>query len=566
MNCFLRFITLLCLTLIITGVFISCKKEKVPQITLESLLNEMVSYDESARYPEIPYRSLQVSSYDRRSISPDSAGWFANDDGFGLERTEVNEGRTEMVLFDKEGPGVITRIWITTLDKRGTWRFYFDESPHANWEIPSYDLMKFGVPEAGKGLLQAHTSYTPDGKGGSTLFFPIPYGKSCKITFENARGVEATPKYYQINYREYPEGTIIETLTAKIAQRAAKKIKATNDFLLNPSSNCDSMNIIKKQRLEIGNPLVIKLPQGEYAIRELTLTIKTDDPEKYAQVMRNIVLQTMFDGKQTIWVPVSDFSGGGMGSPSVESWYLTADGNGTITSRWMMPYQEVASVALINHGNIPADVNLSICLSPKKWDTNTLYFHVSWKQERGIKLSDNPDDDKNCMDWNFATIEGKGVYKGDVLSLYNYSPEWYGEGDEKIWVDDDAFPSHFGTGTEDYYNSSWAPVIPFHTPFGGAPRADMESSHGYNTFFRTRNLDGIPFTKSLKFDIEMLSWKKGTVDYATTIFWYGDNKARARGLSGVEEATSKLPSDKAPEPPQPQIVQQPENVPEPSED
>jgi len=29
-------------------------------------------------------------------------------------------------MFDEAGPGVITRIWITTLDKRGTWRFYFD--------------------------------------------------------------------------------------------------------------------------------------------------------------------------------------------------------------------------------------------------------------------------------------------------------------------------------------------------------------------------------------------------------------------------------------------------------
>ena len=86
----------------------------------------------------------------------------------------------------------------------------------------------------------------------------------------------------------------------------------------------------------------------------------------------------------------------------------------------------------------------------------------------------------------------------------------------KIWVDDDVFPSHFGTGTEDYYNSSWAPVVIFQTPFGGAPRADQASSHGYNTFFRTRNLDGIPFSSLLRFDIELLSWVRGTVDYATT--------------------------------------------------
>ena len=42
----------------------------------------------------------------------------------------------------------------------------------------------------------------------------------------------------------------------------------------------------------------------------------------------------------------------------------------------------------------------------------------------------------------------------------------------------------------------------------------MESSHGYNAFYRTRHLDGIPFNKSFKFDIEMLGWKRGEADYA----------------------------------------------------
>lgn len=75
-----------------------------------------------------------------------------------------------------------------------------------------------------------------------------------------------------------------------------------------------------------------------------------------------------------------------------------------------------------------------------------------------------------------------GLYRGDLLALFNHSRTWYGEGDEKIRVDGESFPSHFGTGVEDYYNGSWAPVVPFHTPFGGAPRADLANSQGYNSF------------------------------------------------------------------------------------
>jgi hypothetical protein len=524
------------------NLFIACQGKEKSDVSLDSLLDEMVSWEEAACYPAIPYRCLQVSSYDRLSISPDSVHWFANNDGSGIERIETNgEGRTEKVLFDDKGPGVITRIWITTTDKRGTWRFYFDGSPKASWEIPAYDMMQIHIPQLGRGLLQPHTNYTPEGKGGSTLFLPIPYAKGCKITFEEPQGIASVPRYYQITYRKYPEGTIIETFTHKVAKKAAKKIAETDELLQNPVVvGCDSMHIEKQQVLEAGNPMLIKLPQGEHAVCELKIKVSVDEKKQYAQIMRNIILRGTFDGRQTVWVPVSDFSGGGMGAPAVESWFLSADGNGSITSRWPMPYREAASIALVNEGNLPANVEVSLYLSPITWDERTLYFYASWRQERGIKLSNDPEDNKNTIDWNFATINGKCVYKGDVLTLYNHSPEWYGEGDEKIWVDDDKFPSHFGTGTEDYYNSSWAPVIPFQTPFGGAPRADSESSHGYNTFFRTRNLDGIPFTKRLKFDMEMLGWKKGTVDYATTSFWYGNIKARPEGTSEIDEATVKL--------------------------
>jgi hypothetical protein len=523
------------------GLFVACRGKHKQDVSLESLLNEMVSWEETVRYPAIPYHSLQMSSYDRLSVSPDSAHWFANNDGFGVERIETNEeGRTEKVLFDDKGPGVITRIWITTTDKRGTWRFYFDGSPKASWEIPSYDMMQMHIPQLGRGLLQSHTSYTPEGKGGSTLFLPIPYGKGCKITFEEPPGITTIPRYYQINYRKYPEETIIETFTPKVARKAASKIEETDKLLQHPVIDCDSICFEKKQELEAGNPMQIRLPQGGHAVRELKIKVSVNEKKNYAQTMRNIIFMGTFDGKQTVWVPLSDFSGGGMGAPTVESWFLSADGNGSITSRWPMPYKEAASIALVNEGNLPANVEVSLCLSPVTWDERMLYFYASWRQERGIKLSNNPEDNKNTTDWNFATINGKGVYKGDVLTLYNHSPEWYGEGDEKIWVDNDKFPSHFGTGTEDYYNSSWAPVIPFQTPFGGAPRADSESSHGYNTFFRTRNLDGIPFTQRLKFDIEMLSWKEGTVDYATTFFWYGNIKAKAEGTSGASEAIVKL--------------------------
>ena len=84
----------------------------------------------------------------------------ANNDGYGIVCTDTVDGRVERVMFDEKGPGAITRIWITTVDKRGTWRFYFDGESTPGWIVPAYDLMRFGIPRLGRGLLQPHTSYT----------------------------------------------------------------------------------------------------------------------------------------------------------------------------------------------------------------------------------------------------------------------------------------------------------------------------------------------------------------------------------------------------------------------
>lgn len=527
--------------LLVVLLFTACTKpEKQSQVTLESLLDEMVSLKESARLPSPSYIALQESSYDRASVSPDSANWFANADGFGFVRMDTIDNRIEKVLFDQTGPGVITRIWLTTVDTRGTWRFYFDGSSTPGWIIPAYDLMKFGIPSLGKGLLQPHTSYTPDGKGGNTLFLPIPYQKSCKITFEEEKGAVPVPRYYHINYRKYKEGTSVETFSHEVVERVQKKIQETDSLLLNSPPIKSDTTLTVNQNLNPGDSLIVRLPASEKAVDFLQIHISTEDTSAFAQVMRNLVLQAAFDGKQTVWVPLSDFSGGGMGAPTVMSWFLSSNGKGEISSRWLMPYKKSGQIILYNASSEKVHVAVNVGISEMIWDERSLYFHTSWKQETGIPFYNDPKDDKKCKDWNFVTLHGKGIYKGDVLTLFNHTPAWYGEGDEKIWVDKDTFPSHFGTGTEDYYNSSWAPVIPFQTPFGGAPRADQESSHGYNTFFRTRNLDGIPFSEKLVFNLELISWVSGKVDYATTVFWYGDGQSESKGDSGIEEVKKKM--------------------------
>ena len=81
------------------------------EVTISSLLHEMVDREKITQFPPSNYLSKQASSYNRESVSPDLPGWFADSDGVSFVRTEENNGEKEWVLMEDFGPGVITKIW-----------------------------------------------------------------------------------------------------------------------------------------------------------------------------------------------------------------------------------------------------------------------------------------------------------------------------------------------------------------------------------------------------------------------------------------------------------------------
>lgn len=500
--------TLLMVTLAAASLLCACTSYDV---TLSSLLDEMTDRDALTRYPTVAYKAAQVSSYDRRTVAPDAPGWWANADGGGYERMDTIAGRLEKVLCDLEGAGALTRFWMTTKDKNGTMRIYLDGAEDAQIVIPAYDMKKFPIDvPAGLSLTHTHYEEVMEGVGGNSFFLPIPFAKGCKVTLEEPDDVWR-PRYYHIGYRLYPEGTSVKTFTLREAKALSRKIAAASADLLEPADAQAACVIPVQGVVEPGDALDLSFEGKDRKITRLV--ISTPDPESF-------VIEACFDGVKTVAAPLAHFAGAGIGAPDVNCWWLT-NMDGEIAVRFPMPFRQGFEISLVNVGESPAEASVEASVADYVWDENSLYFHASHRAEKEIPVSPDYDSDDN-LDWNFMTIDGRGVYVGDLLSLDNHAIDWYGEGDEKIFVDDDVFPSFMGTGTEDYFNCSWAPVVPFLTPYGGAPRADEESSHGLNAFLRTRNLDIIPFASKMRFDIEMLSWHPGTVDYYATSFWYGD--------------------------------------------
>ena len=519
------------------------------EITLETLLDEMVSRDSIAEYPEPGYICRQFSSYDRDTTVVDGPGWYANWDRSQFVRMEEVEGRQEWVMLDADGPGAIVRFWGTWHGpgggefSNGTLRVYIDKSPKPVIEGPIADIIS-GGKFVGAPLSNSVSPKTDYKRRGHNLYFPIPYAKHCKITYSTKVPIDRGGKkgealYYQINYRTYEKGADVESLSQDVMKRSKPAIAKTQKLL----GKYHRGDIATKQKSLSGKistqdskSVQIK---GANAISEISINIKAEDVQ---QALRSTVLEIEFDSAQTVWCPVGDFFGTGNGIHPYRSWYTEVTDDGTMSCFWTMPFRKAAQITVRNLGE--QDVTIKKCrvsYKPWKWDDSSMYFHTSWRQYYRLQTGTGKDMTGNsAFDVNYIEIKGKGTYAGDTLTIFNGASTWWGEGDEKIFIDGENFPSHIGTGTEDYYGYAWCRPEFFESPFHAQPQGGGNLVGGLSVNSRYRLLDGLCFTKSLKFDMEMWHWAKTKVDYAPTTFWYALPGATSNITPNPEEAQKPI--------------------------
>lgn len=517
-------------SLLQTALAVPCMAQPTGTITLESLLNEMVKRDALARFPQTNYRSAQFSSYDRKSVAPGEPGWYANHDWSQFIRSEVHAGRTEWVMMDAEGPGAITRFWmgapIKTRGPSGTIRIYLDgaDSPVISEEADR--LLSGGAFVTAP--LSAVRSI------GRNLYLPIPYARRCKVTYDRPNYWESKrPEdraWYVIESRTYPKDIRVESFTVSDLQRVAATLDRVQRVLTNGDRTAAGQRTDAVVRKLLPGERMQTSIKGPGAIRALTVRIQA---QKMAQALRSTVVTMEFDGESTVWCPLGDFFGSGVGLNPYRDWWRRVDASGEMVCFWVMPYREGCRIGLHNLGGQTVEATLGpIVQSAWRWDEASMHFHANWRQQYPLETKK-----QDGIDWNYIEIRGKGVYVGDTLAIHNGSSEWWGEGDEKIFVDGERFPSHFGTGTEDYYGYSFGDAgVVFEAPFHAQPRAEGNNAPGHTTNTRTRSLDAIPFERSLKLDMEVWHWAQTTMAYAATTYWYARPGASCNRPPAPEEA------------------------------
>ncbi len=134
------------------------------------------------------------------------------------------------------------------------------------------------------------------------------------------------------------------------------------------------------------------------------------------------------------------------------------------------------------------------------------------------RQGENPTGEQNYL---IADIRGKGHFVGVNYYVHCPSPIWYGEGDDMIFIDGSETPTLHGTGTEDYFNTSWCPKTLYSHPYFGYARVNDDIGWlGRTHLYRFHISDPLYFDKSLKFTIEHGHNNCLTLDLASVAYWY----------------------------------------------
>ncbi|MBE9376162.1 DUF2961 domain-containing protein [Saccharopolyspora sp. HNM0983] len=143
---------------------------------------------------------------------------------------------------------------------------------------------------------------------------------------------------------------------------------------------------------------------------------------------------------------------------------------------------------------------------------------------------------------NYTVLDaqGRGHYVGCVLNVRNAREtsewNWYGEGDDMIFLDGESWPpSLHGTGTEDYFNTAWCPTQTYSAPYHGITMPGGENWSGRISLYRFHIEDPVTFSRSIRVSIEHGHANKRSDDFSSVAYWYQQEPHRPFTLPAVHE-------------------------------
>jgi hypothetical protein len=282
----------------------------------------------------------------------------------------------------------------------------------------------------------------------------------------------------------FQPGNDLQTLFLTRDVRTKRSSSADDNW---QNGNADSRRIRKGETLELANL------KGPGIIRHIWFTPSGGGP----RFPRALVLRMYWDGNPdpAVESPLGDFFAVGHGIVKLVTSLpvsITADGK-AYNCYWPMPFARHAHITMTNDG--PEDAGLYWYIDYEEvpsLTTNTAYFHAQYRQEYPCTMG---------RDYLILDAEGSGHYVGTVQSTQIRTQSWYGEGDDRFFIDGETEPSLRGTGTEDYFCDAWGFRV-IDRPFYGVPLMEGFNPGDRVSVYRWHICDPVHFRKSLRVTIE----------------------------------------------------------------
>ncbi len=402
-----------------------------------SLQQQLRSYYDISLLPQYCDNTIvaQTSTYDTTG---------GNNDGFNGTYSFLRKDKdSNLVIFDIKGPGVINRIWTPT-PTDDTLDFYIDDTVHTAFSIKYSDLFSgktfpFVSPLCGREL------------GGCYCYLPIPFQTNCKIISR----VKQT-QFHQIQYRLYPQGTIVKKFSTSLSEEEKASLKRIARLWNKEEHNIK--DFYAENNVVITSKTIQLLPGTTKTIFNTRqggriLKLMFDNASIFEGLQKQVDIKITWDDEHTpaVYCPLADFFGYAFGKVSMQN-LLLGTRAGKNYCLLPMPFDKSARIELIYRKSIGgADKELHVSAT------------VSYSKEK----RDDKKEGKFYACWNsntlpayspahvFLNTNGKGHYIGSLLLAQGIRPgmTYFFEGDDSS-ATDNIFRIH-GTGSEDYFNGGW---------------------------------------------------------------------------------------------------------------
>ncbi len=436
-------------------------------------------------------RSGQFSSYDR-------TGGNADWDRYLGEKADGCK-----ILAHMEGPGCITRIWMTNQNFQDNYNFsgdavlkiYLNGESIPTIEVPLKDF--FGnyahfVPPLAQRIQNAFISYVP-----------IPYTQSCEVVIDEGSTVGI---YYHLTYRSFITNQGMDDFSLSLNESDTGSLQHFIDIWNNPGT--DPYNIFDLNNVEYN----INCPPGKditiYDVEGSGMITMIDFNVENTEMLRNVYLKMYWDYnvEPAVNVSLADYFGMRFGKKLFNSIPIGINEN-RFYCYFPMPFSSRARIVIQNSNSDFFRIwgNLKY-RRINQLDSRFGRFHADYREEYPTERYRN---------YQLLKMNNKGKFVGVIMNMDNSVEEGQiQEGDEIIYFDGESGPSWHGTGTEDFFNESWGfdlVIYPLHGTITRWPNI---------TCYRFMISDFAAFNTSINAELEVGNQSGAVANYSSVVYYY----------------------------------------------